>query len=147
MQRLRELLQRGEIDMSIFFRELSGIDVQAPTLEPFAASFYSESGRALVAEPIGQWLDDYAARLRSENRDPGLRRAQMDAVNPRYVLRNYLAQQAIDAAEQGDSSILHALQKVLREPYREQVDGAEFAGRRPEWARSRAGCSMLSCSS
>ena len=71
----------------------------------------------------------------------------MNAVNPWFVLRNYLAQEAIERAHKGDYNLLHALDEALLNPYVEQTQFAQFFAKRPEWARHRAGASMLSCSS
>ena len=71
----------------------------------------------------------------------------MNRANPRFVLRNWLAQTAIEAAEQGDLAPLHRLERVMQRPYDEQPEHDDLAGRRPDWARHKPGCSALSCSS
>ena len=72
----------------------------------------------------------------------------MNKANPKYVLRNWMAQLAIDAAEKEDYTIAEELCKLLENPYGDQPDFEEkWFQKRPEWARNRVGCSMLSCSS
>ncbi|MDT3669179.1 MAG: YdiU family protein [Aromatoleum sp.] len=144
---LHQLLTRAEVDMTIFFRKLASIDLDAPALDPLREAFYSEEKAASSEAEFEAWLATYAARARSEGMTADERRARMNAVNPRYVLRNYLAQEAIDAAEQGDYGLIAELLDVMRRPYADQPGRERFAAKRPDWARQRAGCSMLSCSS
>jgi uncharacterized protein YdiU (UPF0061 family) len=147
MEDVQSLLHAGEVDMSIFFRELARIDPAAPTLDPLSEAFYDVDRRAATEPALLDWLRRYAARIGSDPLDSEVRQARMRMANPRFVLRNYLAQQAIDRAEQGDTAGIEELLEVMRHPYDEQPGREAFAQRRPDWARDRAGCSMLSCSS
>ena len=149
---LHRILQAGEMDMTLFFRRLADLDPTAPDpalfeTVPDGGVFYVEARRAAVARDFAAWLKRYAARVAEEGVPTERRRAAMNRVNPLYVPRNYLAQQAIDAAEQGDLSELETLFDVLRTPYVVQPGRERFAAKRPDWARHKAGCSMLSCSS
>lgn len=145
-----ELLQHAEIDFTRFFRALGEIaeipeQVSATTL--LGDVFYHPEKRDAHTAPLLAWLQRWHAMVRHQRPDPGARRQVMHAANPWFVLRNWVAQQAIDAATAGDPSVVQRLLEVLRQPYVEQPAHLDLTERRPEWARHKAGCSMLSCSS
>ena len=152
-----QLLHAAEMDFTRFFRALGEIagregalpDDDAELVGALGDVFYDAEKRDTRHERIAAWLRRWHARAlaRGGSGDAAARRARMHAVNPKYVLRNYLAQQAIDLAERGDGEMVQRLLDVMRRPYEEQPGREELAARRPEWARDRAGCSMLSCSS
>jgi uncharacterized protein YdiU (UPF0061 family) len=154
---LLAILPLAETDMTIFFRRLAMIDVDVKSLRntsdetlmaPVMPAYYlPEQLTHEYRTRMGSWLRDYLIRLAKDNTSHETRRRRMNAVNPKYVLRNYLAQLAIEKAEQGDFSLVNELLEVMRYPYDEQSGKEEFAKKRPEWARHRPGCSMLSCSS
>ena len=154
---LLEILQLAETDMTIFYRRLASLDLDAKPadqiddatlMEPLLDAYYvPEQLTPETTARIAAWLRRYHDRVREDGTDNAARRKRMNAVNPKYVLRNYLAQLAIDKAEQGDPSMVHDLLELLRHPYDEQPDQEAYAQKRPDWARQRPGCSMLSCSS
>jgi serine/tyrosine/threonine adenylyltransferase len=146
------LLQEVETDMTIFFRRLADLPEEGDQPDSLPAlleeAWYKpEEVAADYRIRLDRWLGAYRKRLRRDQRPAAERRAQMNRINPKYVLRNYLAQQAIDRAESGDFTMVNELLDLLRHPYDEQPDREHYFARRPEWARNRAGCSMLSCSS
>ncbi len=147
INRVFELLHTTEVDMTLFFRNLARLDVNSPALTPLLPAFYRPE---LLEKHHPAWLDwlaQYKTRLQTDDLPTGQRPSRMNSVNPWFVLRNYLAQQAIDKASEGDNSMILELLDAARRPYDEQPRHSHFVAKRPEWARHKAGCSMLSCSS
>ncbi|WP_310601336.1 protein adenylyltransferase SelO family protein [Desulfobulbus sp.] len=150
---LLRLLPEVETDMTLFFRQLALVPVEARISPerrsaPLEEVYYRpEQLNRAYRDRLDAWLETYAERVRRDGSPDAERRQRMHAVNPKYVLRNYLAQLAIDKVMAGEYSLVDELLEVLRHPYDDQPDKEMFAGKRPEWARHRPGCSMLSCSS
>ncbi|MGZ8237004.1 MAG: protein adenylyltransferase SelO [Methylobacter sp.] len=147
------LLQLVETDMTIFYRKLAQLVMDAELsndalMAPLMDAYYvPEQLTDEYKTRLGDWLKSYIKRVQSSGIADAERIKIMNAANPKYVLRNYLAQLAIDKAEQGDFSMVSELLELLRHPYDEQPSKEGFASKRPDWARQRPGCSMLSCSS
>ncbi|HEY3599126.1 MAG TPA: protein adenylyltransferase SelO family protein, partial [Paraburkholderia sp.] len=89
------------------------------------------------------WANDYRARLSEEARDDAARAIAMNRVNPKFVLRNHLAETAIRLAKDKDFSEVERLAAVLRRPFDEQLEHAAYAALPPDWATALE----VSCSS
>ena len=148
---LTENLQLTETDMTIFFRNLSLFkkeESEEKALEIVFDAFYKPNE---VVEKVKEswlyWFTLYRNRLELEATSDESRKIAMDSTNPKYVLRNYMAQLAIEAAEKEDYSLIKELHLLLKNPYQEQDKYSKWFAKRPDWAREKIGSSMLSCSS
>ena len=156
IRQLEENLHLVETDMTLFYRLLANLDKNSETDATNATTLFGSlidafyDPTALTAEHLKfwkDWFDNYFSRLQQEPFSNTERREQMNTVNPKYVLRNYMAQLAIEAADKEDYSLIDELYELLKRPYDEQPEMQKWFAKRPEWARHKVGCSMLSCSS
>jgi uncharacterized protein YdiU (UPF0061 family) len=119
-------------DFTLFFRRLGDLRLQ-PT--PSAAQSDAPLRDLFIDRAaFDGWAQHYRQRLQAEQSDDTARRLAMHAVNPKYVLRNYLAQVAIDKAQAKDFSELARLQQVLQKPFDEQPEFTQYAALPPDWA-------------
>ena len=134
--------------MTIFFRNLSAFSSELPNSSAvISEAFYETEIAPEVREKWNVWFQAYQNRLIKEPLSDVERAKQMNAVNPKYVLRNYMAQLAIEAAEKEDYTIIDTFYQLLKKPYDEQPNHQKWFTKRPDWAKDKVGCSMLSCSS
>jgi uncharacterized protein YdiU (UPF0061 family) len=155
---LVNLLQIHETDMTIFYRELSQVSHLLPeeaNIKIIEPAFYDRDKMSEeVSVKWSEWMRIYTERIRlefkgmeDESAFAKARSQQMNATNPKYVLRNYIAQLVIDDAEKGEYQLLQEIYALLKNPYDEQPKFEKWYAKRPEWARTKVGCSVLSCSS
>jgi uncharacterized protein YdiU (UPF0061 family) len=147
---LEDNLEKSQIDMTLFFRKLSS--EKALDFESFWSILTETTylgDEELTAEKVHweMWFENYREMIQKENCNSTERSLKMKAVNPKYVLRNYMAQLAIDAAEKGDNTVVEELYQLLLKPYDAQPEMEKWFVKRPQWAMNKVGCSMLSCSS
>jgi uncharacterized protein YdiU (UPF0061 family) len=135
IERLLQLMQSSAVDYNLFFRRL-GEQAPADAIRALREDFVDLAG-------FDQWGQEYQARAAQEGGEQTERQARMHAVNPLYVLRNYLAQNAISAAEQGDYGPVRELHAVLSRPFEEQPGMQRYTERPPEWGKHLE----ISCSS
>ncbi|GGC21295.1 UPF0061 protein [Pseudoduganella buxea] len=131
------VLQANHADFTLFFRRLSSLQAGSNAGdEPLRDLFIDRPA-------FDAWADQYRQRLRLEGSVDAGRGAAMNAVNPKYVLRNYLAQAAIEKAQHKDFSEVERLLQVLQKPFDEQPENEHYAALPPDWASTLE----VSCSS
>lgn len=137
LEPLLALLAQDKIDYTRFFRRLAQLGGDAE------AELAAEVGEPWQGDAWQQWLSGYTRALAKQAGSAGARRAAMQAANPKYILRNYLAEQAIQAAEAGDYGQLERLYRALQNPFDEQPEHDKLAALPPAWAAAIS----VSCSS
>jgi uncharacterized protein YdiU (UPF0061 family) len=132
-----DIMAETGTDFTLAFRQLGRIQVANKQDDHFLRDLF------VNRERLDAWLNTYRQRLQLENSLDTERQTSMNRVNPKYVLRNYLAQQAIASAEQKDFSDIHKLLTILAHPYDEQIEHEQYAQLPPDWASTLS----VSCSS
>jgi uncharacterized protein YdiU (UPF0061 family) len=134
---LLALMAMNQVDYTIFFRALGGFQSGETETNDSLRDFFTDR------DGFDRWAVRYADRLRGEAGRDGDRQARMNRVNPKYILRNYLAQTAIERARQKDYSEIDRLRHLLADPFAEQPDMEAYAAPPPDWGRQI----LVSCSS
>ena len=144
---LLKILEENTLDMTIFFCQLAEITHNS-TLDDIRAVFLpSKYISEELSESFYEWINIYQGFLDPDNASFSERKSLMAKSNPRYVLRNYMLQLAIEAAENQDFSLVQSLFDLIKNPYEKHNDGEMWYAIRPDWAANKIGSSMLSCSS
>ena len=133
IRHLLGMLQTLQVDYTLFFRTLSRYDGDRKAL----------LSHGLYRQPMDEWLDLYDTRLGENEGSSAERHRAMLKANPKYVLKNYMLDEAIQAAEQGDYTLVDDLFTIARDPFAEHPEFERWAGVTPEAYRN----SKLSCSS
>lgn len=121
IERLLKAMHDSKVDFTNLFRGLSNISTNTTNATIHIRNDFIDRNS------IDQWFSDYQMRLRSELSIDAERKQGMDAVNPKYILRNHLAQAAIELAQQQEFSEVTKLLKILEHPFEEQVEFEEYA--------------------
>ncbi len=144
IQDLLALMQAGRVDYTICFRTLGDFVTVSPSGKGNRPGADSALRDFFVdRDAVDAWARRYAARLRDEDSEDAERRRRMNRVNPKYVLRNYLAQRAIEQAQQKDFSEIDRLLTVLRDPFTDRPGMESYAAAPPDWGKRL----VVSCSS
>lgn len=143
-----KLLHTHNIDFTRFFRSLNALNPNEKTAinlsnwqkSPF---FEFKFGDEQQLQDASQWLIEWQNRAQHHALDHKAWRTEIDSVNPAFILRNHLLQQAIEQAQQGELAELNALAKALSTPFTENAIDSKYMEQPPKWAKEL----VLSCSS
>jgi uncharacterized protein YdiU (UPF0061 family) len=127
------IMQASHVDFTLLFRRLGALRQNVPAAD-LAAADAPLRDLFIDRAAFDEWAVRYRARLASETTTDDARRAAMNGVNPKYVLRNYLAQQVIEQAHNGDYSGVRELLAVLEQPFDEHPGHEAWAALPPDWA-------------
>jgi uncharacterized protein YdiU (UPF0061 family) len=136
IERLLQAMHDSKVDFTKLFRGLSSISRDSSAQANFLRDHFIDR------EQIDQWLSDYIERLNAESSNDHERKKRMDAVNPKYILRNHLAQKAIEKAQEKDFTEIAMLLTILENPFAEQDEYADYANPPPpDWQSVEVSCS------
>jgi uncharacterized protein YdiU (UPF0061 family) len=136
IERLLHAMNDSKVDFTTFFRQLSKIQKDSKPTD------IVQRDEFIDRDSIDQWFTDYIHRLQSEVLNDEARKIIMDQVNPKYILRNHLAQTAIEKAQQDDFSEVERLQLILSKPFDEQEHFEAYAKPPPvDMQRIEVSCS------
>lgn len=134
---LLDAMHKSQVDYTKLFRALGGLKRDDPGADAPMRDLFVDR------DAFDAWAANYRDRLRAEQSDDAARRARMDGTNPKYVLRNWLAQRAIERAQDKDFSEIDRLLRILQAPFDEHPEHEDCAAEPPDWARRIS----VSCSS
>jgi uncharacterized protein YdiU (UPF0061 family) len=138
IKRLLDILAKEKVDYTIFLRRLSNITSNNSDRNQDIVFMFEDQGA------ISDWMSSYKLRLKAENSNDTERNKSMNLVNPKFILRNYLAENAIrKAVDEADYTEIERLHRILRDPFSEQIQFQDYAEASPDWGKNL----VISCSS
>ena len=140
------LLQNLNLDMTLFFRFLTKNPLNSLTDIKLVKLSYLDNFGAEHFSLFNNWKNKYQKLVNDQNIDEVKRKKIMEKNNPNFILRNYITQEVINELENGNNKRLKEVEEIIKNPYSNNIQ-SKYITKRPDWAKNKAGCSMLSCSS
>ena len=145
-QNTYDLLQKLSLDMTLFYRFLTNKNLDSFTEEKIVKLSYLDTFSTEHYSLFNNWKNEYLKLINNQNIDSLKRKKIMKTSNPNFILRNYISQEVISELENGNEKKLKDIEEIIKNPYSNNIQ-SQYVTKRPDWAKNKAGCSMLSCSS